>query len=199
MFDIGETLVDESRSWIACAEQVGVTPLTLLAALGALIDRGRDHREVWDLLGVAPPAEPPQIGPEDLYPDAAPTLRALVADGYRVGLAGNQPAAAEAQLCALGLPVAFVAASEAWGVAKPAAAFFRRVAESAGAPAERIAYVGDRLDNDVLPAHEAGMFAVFLVRGPWGHLHAARPEAARADARIHGLDELPQLLSRLRL
>ncbi|MGH9098837.1 MAG: HAD hydrolase-like protein, partial [Acidimicrobiales bacterium] len=43
---------------------------------------------------------------------------------------------------------------------------------------EQVAYVGDRLDNDVLPAKAAGMFAVFIRRGPWGHLHARRAEAA---------------------
>jgi FMN phosphatase YigB (HAD superfamily) len=55
---------------------------------------------------------------------------------------------------------------------------------------ERIAYVGDRLDNDVLPARAAGMVAVHVRRGPWGYLHARRPEAAQAHLRIDSLDEL---------
>ncbi|MGH9006167.1 MAG: HAD family hydrolase, partial [Acidimicrobiales bacterium] len=54
----------------------------------------------------------------------------------------------------------------------------------------QVAYVGDRLDNDVLPAKAAGMFAVFIRRGPWGHLHARRAEAACADVRIDSLAEL---------
>jgi FMN phosphatase YigB (HAD superfamily) len=61
-------------------------------------------------------------------------------------------------------------------------------------PAPEIAYVGDRLDNDVLPAKAAGMFAIFIRRGPWGYLHATRPEASEADARIESLLELPSLL-----
>ena len=62
-------------------------------------------------------------------------------------------------------------------------------------PAE-IAYVGDRLDNDVLPAREAGMFAVFLVRGPWGIIHARRPERARASLILDHLSDLPAALER---
>ena len=60
-------------------------------------------------------------------------------------------------------------------------------------PAE-IAYVGDRVDNDVVPAATAGMVAVFLRRGPWALLHARRPEASVARLTIDSLDELPEAL-----
>ena len=45
-----------------------------------------------------------------------------------------------------------------------------------------------------LPAVDAGMAGVFIRRGPWGWLHAARPEVSRATARIDSLTELPGLL-----
>jgi FMN phosphatase YigB (HAD superfamily) len=64
-------------------------------------------------------------------------------------------------------------------------------------PSSRIAYVGDRLDNDVLPAIQLGMFGVFLRRGRWGTVHRKWPEAAHASAQIDALDELPDLLPRL--
>ncbi len=98
-------------------------------------------------------------------------------------------------LARLGLPVSFRAASAVWGVEKPSPRFFERVIDAAGVPAERIAYVGDRLDNDVIPASNAGMFAVFLRRGPWGYVHAAWPEVGEAHARIDSLHELPEVVS----
>ncbi|GAP53630.1 hypothetical protein AHiyo6_01950 [Arthrobacter sp. Hiyo6] len=61
VFDVGETLVDESRAWKTQAVRAGVTPFTLMGLLGALIDRNEDHRRVWDLLGVERPVEPPLI------------------------------------------------------------------------------------------------------------------------------------------
>ena len=69
------------------------------------------------------------------------------------------------------------------------------MAEVAGFPAAAIAYVGDRLDNDVLPAKAAGMVAVFIRRGPWGVIHGASPQAASADLRLETLDHLAAALS----
>ena len=157
VFDVGETLVDETRAWSEHADAVGVTRLTLFSALGALIERGEDHRRVWDLLGVAPPAKSPEIRREDFYPDAIPCLQTLADHGFMLGLAGNQPAGAEAWLHRLCLPVAFIASSVRWGVEKPSSEFFDRVVVGSQVRADQIAYVGDRLDNDVLPARRAGM------------------------------------------
>jgi HAD superfamily hydrolase (TIGR01509 family) len=197
VFDVGETLVDETRAWTETARAAGVTPLTLFGALGALIEREEDHRGVWALLGVPRPSLTPTIEPADLYPDALPALRQLRDRGLTLGLAGNQPEGAEQMLMRLGLPVAFIASSAGWGVEKPAPEFFARVVQTAAAPAEEIAYVGDRLDNDILPARAAGLRAVFIRRGPWGHIHAGRPEVVQADARIESLHELGDALARL--
>ena len=100
-------------------------------------------------------------------------------------------------LRALHLPVDVVENSADWGVEKPDPAFFTRVAALAGLPPGRIAYVGDRLDNDVLPAREAGMVGIFLRRGPWGLVHARCPEVSLAALRIESLAELPEGLASL--
>jgi hypothetical protein len=38
------------------------------------------------------------------------------------------------------------------------------------------------------------MVAVFVRRGPWGHLQADWPDAERADLRLDSLAELPDAL-----
>jgi FMN phosphatase YigB (HAD superfamily) len=76
-------------------------------------------------------------------------------------------------------------------------AFFERVIDEAHLPASSIAYVGDRLDNDIMPAIEAGMAGIFLCRGPWGSVHSNRSDAARAHAQINDLSELPDAILRL--
>jgi len=205
-FDIGETLIDETRQWGMWADWLGVTRLTFFAALGALIERGEHHRRVFEIVrpGIdlareraarAAAGLDERIEPGDFYLDALPCLRELRARGYRIGLAGNQPIAAEAQLRSLGLPADIVASSAGWGVEKPAPEFFARIAAAACVPASSIAYVGDRLDNDVLPAAAAGMVAVFVRRGPWGHLHATQPAAELAAIRLDTLAELPAALA----
>jgi FMN phosphatase YigB (HAD superfamily) len=206
-FDVGETLIDETRHWGIWADWLGVTRLTFFAAMGAVIARGEHHHRAFELVrpgldvereraamraaGVAPAIER-----ADLYPDAAACLRALRGAGYRIGLAGNQPFEAEAQLRAIDLPVDFVASSAGWGVHKPSPAFFERVVALAGVPPAAIAYVGDRVDNDVIPAADAGMLAAFLRRGPWGHIQAGLPGAARAHIQLDTLDALPDALRR---
>jgi FMN phosphatase YigB (HAD superfamily) len=191
--DVGETLVDETRLWSEVADTVGVTRLTFFAALGVVIERRQDHRRVFDLLGVDRAPAPP-IEARDFYPDAVSCLRELRAEGYYVGLAANQPGGTEAFLRDAGLAVDVVAGSETWGVAKPSPEFFDRLVEAAGRPPAEIAYVGDRVDNDVLPARAAGLAPIFVRRGPWGLLHGSWPEVDRAAARIESLGELPEAL-----
>jgi|SRR5215467_6300679 len=93
----------------------------------------------------------------------------------------------------------YVASAERWKVKKPAPRFFQRIVDKLQLEACSIAYVGDRLDDDILPALGADMIAVFIRRGPWGFLHSRRPEAARAHLRTEDLNELPDALARARL
>ena len=207
-FDVGETLIDETRHWGEWADFLGVPRLTLFATLGMTMWRGEPHRRVFDLfrpdLDLATARRQRQaLGwrydflAEDLYPDAVPCLLALRERGIRVLVAGNQPIEAEAALARIGLPADVIASSAGWGVAKPDAGFFAKIIAVAGEPAHRIAYVGDRLDNDVLPARAAGMLTVFLRRGPWGWMHAEHPDVAQADLRLDGLARLPDALASL--
>jgi hypothetical protein len=126
-FDIGETLVDETRHWSVIAGEAGVPELTLFGVLGGVAARGEHHTRVFDILGIEPIAGP-DYAAQDLYPDALPCLAELKARGYRLGLAGNQPARTEHFLRTLGVDVDLVASSASWGVEKPSPGFFERLA-----------------------------------------------------------------------
>jgi len=194
VFDIGETLVDETRSWGLYADAAGLTRLTFFAALGAVIERRDDHRNVFQVLGVERRIEPVPYVSDDLYPDAIPCVQRLREAGYTLALVGNQPTRTEQFLRESGLEVDLVASSESWGLQKPDPAFFARIASWLDLPPARIAYVGDRVDNDVVPSLTAGLTSVFIKRGPWGYLQSHWPEAAQAHVRIDSLDELPAAL-----
>lgn len=203
-FDIGEVLIDESRVWSVWAEILGVSPLTFAAVLGAAIAQGDDHELVFPHL--APNVvwrdfedeHERRYGgfePQDLYPDARPCLDELRTLGFRVVIAGNQPARRHEQLQALGLPSDELATSEELGAEKPDPAFFAAVVQLAdAADASEVLYVGDRVDNDVLPAADYGMRTCWLRRGPWGHLQDL-PDDVEPDLVLEGLGELPLLLS----
>jgi len=175
--DVGETLIDETRAWSLWADTLGISRLTFMAALGAVIAGGGEQRDVFPLLGVKdwrshiPAVEAAYGGfrQGDLYPDALSGIDALRAAGYRVAVVANQPASRSEQLRAIGVSPEVLAMSAAMGVAKPDPAFFARALDLMGSPPpSEVAYVGDRLDNDVAPSSAAGMRAVWIRRGPWG-------------------------------
>ncbi len=207
-FDVGETLIDETREWNGWADFLGVPRLTLFTALGVTMSRGQSLRRVFeifrpDLDFSTVRQQRADLGwrygfePSDLYSDVRACLAGLRQRGFKVLIAGNQPRESEASLHALKLPVDFIASSAGWGVSKPDPRFFAKVIEAAGMPAADIAYVGDRVDNDVIPARAAGMTAVFLRRGPWGWLHEERQEIEQAHLRLRSLEGLAEILRRL--
>jgi FMN phosphatase YigB (HAD superfamily) len=207
-FDVGETLIDETRHWLGWADFLGVPAMTLFTAIGVTMERGQSLRRVFEIF--RPDMDPGtarklraasgwayDFTHQDLYPDAIPCLTELRERGYKVLIAGNQPVESEAALIRLGVPADVIASSAGWGISKPDPAFFAKVIEAAGEPAANIAYVGDRLDNDVLPSLAAGMTAVFLRRGPWGWMHAEMPDIARAHLQVDSLIGLADRLDRL--
>ena len=206
MFDLGETLVDETSLWSSWARWLGLPAFTVYGVLGGLAARGDDHRRFLELLrpGADVDAETAakeaagqtwDLAADDLYPDALPCLRALKADGWAVVVGGNQPAAFQRLVEQLDLPVDHVTSSGSLGVAKPDAGFFQGVAAVAGVTPQECVHVGDRVDNDVVGARDAGMLPVHVRRGPWGVLHADDPAV---EHQVTSLAELPDLLRRLR-
>jgi FMN phosphatase YigB (HAD superfamily) len=186
IFDVGETLVDESRNWERVADECGVPRFTLMALVGATIARGESHRRVREWLDITPPRS--AFLHDEFYPDALPCLRRLKAQGLFVGAVGNMGIEHEDLLRP---HVDFVSSSERWGVEKPALGFFDRLLAEADRPPADVAYVGDHAVNDAEPALAAGMVSVHIRRGPWGYLLEPPPEAIR----IRSLDELPAVLT----
>jgi HAD superfamily hydrolase (TIGR01662 family) len=197
--DVGETLIDETRVWSIWADTLAIPRLTFMAALGAVIARGGEHRDVFAEFAVddwpmrLPAVESAYGGfqAEDLYADALSALDSLRAAGYRLAVIANQPEQRAEQLRAIGVEADVIAMSAGMGVAKPAPAFYERALELMGAPdPATVAYVGDRVDNDVLPASAAGMRAVWLRRGPWGVIQRLPVPGVRPALIVDSLSEL---------
>jgi HAD superfamily hydrolase (TIGR01549 family) len=205
LFDVGETLVDETRMWARWAQWLGVPEFTLYGVLGGLAARGEDHRRFVELLKPGVSFEQERAAKEaagqgwaeeiELYADALPCLRALHDEGWTIVVGGNQPATFQRLVEELDLPVEAVVSSGGLGVEKPAAGFFVAAAAAVGADVSECVHVGDRVDNDIVAARAAGMTPVHVRRGPWGFLHADDPAI---DLQVPSLEELPALLRTLR-
>ncbi len=186
VFDVGETLVDETRNWERVADECGVPRFTLMALIGAAAARGERPHKALEWLDVTPSRG--AFLHDEFYPDAVACLGRCRAEGLFVGAVGNMGVGHEDLIRP---HVDFVSSSERWGVEKPSSDFFARIVEAVGNPAAEVAYVGDLVQNDIVPALAAGMRAVHIKRGPWGYLDEPPPEAIR----IESLDELPDALT----
>jgi FMN phosphatase YigB (HAD superfamily) len=198
VFDVGETLVDEERWWRRLSDREGLQPHVVWAALGVTIERGEEHTALWGHLGIEKPPrwwDEIPYSLEDLYPDALDCLHRVRELGLRVGVVGNQTEALESWARESPLPADVISSSASLGVRKPDLAFFGCVVELMGCDASEVAYVGDRVDNDVLPAAAAGLVAVHVRRGPWGRLQRTPPEATLG---LDDLASLPDALASLR-
>ncbi|MFF7829707.1 HAD family hydrolase [Streptomyces rochei] len=207
IFDVGECLVDETREYGTWADWLGVPRHTFASMFGAVIAQGRDYRETFqefqpgfDLYAErerrAQAGQPETFGEDDLYPDVRDALAALRADGLWLGIAGNQTVRAGKILRELFTPdVDLIGTSDDWGASKPDPSFFDRVAEVVPAEPGEMLYVGDRVDNDIAPARQAGMHTALVHRGPWATIQWRSEQAQKLPTfRVETLLELsPQI------
>ena len=203
VFDVGECLVNETREYGTWADWLGVPRHVFSAVFGAVIAQGLDYRETFQVFQPgfdldkarrqrADEGKPEWFGQDDLYADARPTLARLRDEGLWVGIAGNQTVRAGGLLRDLGLPADMIATSDDWGVSKPDPEFFRQMIAAVPYGPDAILYVGDRLDNDILPAARLGLRTALVKRGPWAVIQRNDPDASRVPTfRIDSLAELP--------
>ncbi len=175
-FDVGETLFDERGLWGRWADWMGVEREVFLAELRCCIREGRHHRQVFDVFRPGfdlaraqadrlADGDTPGFAIADLFPDVRAAFSRLKGLGFKIAIAGNTGLATEATVAAAGLGQDLVASAARWGVEKPDARFFQALAEACDCGAGEIAYVGDRLDNDVLPSVAAGMAGTLAEAG----------------------------------
>ena len=203
VFDVGECLVNETREYGTWADWLGVPRHVFSAVFGAVIAQGLDYRETFQVFQPgfdldkarrqrADEGKPEWFGQDDLYADARPTLARRRDDGLWVGIAGNQTVRAGGLLRDLGLPADMIATSDDWGVSKPDPEFFRQMIAAVTCGPDAILYVGDRLDNDIVPAARLRLRTALVKRGPWAVIQRDDPDATRVPTfRIDSLAELP--------
>ena len=119
-----------------------------------------------------------------LFDDALPTLRALRARGFRIGVISNWERWLDRllQVSAVQELLDFVAISGVVGHEKPDRRIFDHAVAAARLPAAEILHIGDSVASDVVGAEAAGLRAILLDRD---NRHSELPHR-----RITALDEL---------
>ncbi len=127
---------------------------------------------------------------ERLYSDTIECLKKLYGH-YKLGIIANQSLGSKERLEKFGILeyIDVVVASAEEGVAKPDKRIFEIALERAGCEPEEAAMVGDRLDNDIVPANEIGMYTIWIKQGNWKDA-SPREELEQPDMTVESLSEL---------
>lgn len=196
-FDIGSTLIDESECYrLRYREAVVGTTISPDDFERKVIEFSKqnlkgDHEAV-KYYGIELP--PWHKEAERPYSDTEYVLKQLTVKGYRLGVIANQSLGTKDRLSNWGLLEYFdiVLASAEEGVSKPDLEIFRRALTSANCLHNNTVMVGDRLDNDIVPAKKVGMKTVWIKQG-LGGLATVIHKEEQADYEIENLSELLML------
>jgi HAD superfamily hydrolase (TIGR01549 family) len=130
-------------------------------------------------------------------PDIKQTLTALKNAGLKLGIVSNtfvNGHSLERHLKQVGILDFFIVRlySYQFDYRKPNPQMFEAAAEKIGEAAENILFIGDRLDNDIIPALKLGMHAV--LKTAYTNLGKKIPDGA---FKINRLSELPALIEKI--
>lgn len=198
-FDVGSTLVDESLAYEhRIRTAIKGTDITYEAFCQMMLEhyyRGaKGDLETMKHFGLTKPRWYHED--ERLYPGAEACLKALRGH-YHIGVIANQSLGTAKRLEKLGIGkyIELVIASAEEGVAKPDPEIFHRALYRAGCKPEEAVMVGDRLDNDILPAKQLGMKTVWCRQG-FGGLLKEWGDDATPDIIVQNLQEVCELLTK---
>jgi HAD superfamily hydrolase (TIGR01549 family) len=130
-----------------------------------------------------------------LRPEVDGLLRRLRGRGLKLGIVANQPETARARLARVGIRDLFdyKGLSGLSGFRKPDLRAFTSAAEALDMAVSACIMVGDRIDNDIVPARALGMAAI-LLRSGRHRRQRPRNDAEVPDAVVTDVPELEQAI-----
>ena len=191
-FDLGSTLIDETEVYAQrFLETVHGTDVSVLAFRDTAVrfwTQGLDgYPQAAAFYHLA--KAPWRSEYERLFDGCADILGELKKRGYRLGVIANQVAGTAERLRDRNLLQFFdvIASSAELGMEKPDPRIFLWALAQADCLPQNAVMIGDRIDNDVLPAKALGMRTVHVLTGP-AAVYAPDPDPA--DAVVSSLSDL---------
>ena len=195
-FDLGATLVDETDVYKSRCEfainQLNIAPAEFMNRVYAEAKISPTPiRSTAKALGVVLPEWDCSL--EKLYEGAHRVVSGLYGR-YKLGIIANQSVGTQERIDNWGIGKYFdvVMASAEAGCAKPDPKIFIAALDKAGCEAAEAVMVGDRLDNDIIPAKKLGMKTVWVRQG-YAVYQSIDDESKRPDHIVDSIDELPDL------
>lgn len=194
-FDVGSTLVDESRAnehrILDAIEETDISYEQAYAQAVRLAKQNIAHP--LKCLGLS--TTPWHSEDEIIYPQAAECLAELH-KRYKIGIIANQIHGTADRMKKYGISqyLDFIIASAEVGLEKPDLRIFELALERANCLPEAAVMIGDRLDNDIIPAKRMRLKTIWIRQG-FGGMANPLTEEETPDYTVNDLVELVELLN----
>ncbi len=196
-FDVGSTIMNEQIAYehrlrdIADSANISFEKVYEMAMVYYKLNKKGDLEAAKEL-GVTLPKWYKED--EILYDDAIQCFEAL-SKKYKIGIIANQSLGTEERLGNQGILkyINLVVASAEEGVAKPDRRIFEIALERSNCEPVNSIMIGDRIDNDIVPAKRMGMNTIWIKRG-FGQYWNIKEEFEEPDFVVNNLIELCNLL-----
>lgn len=193
-FDVGSTLVDESRAnEHRILDAIKGTIITYDQAYAQAVQLAK-QKNAHPIKALGLPLTPWHSEDEAIYPHAVNCLAELHKN-YKLGIIANQVKGTAGRMKEYGLYpyLDLIIASAEEGIEKPDLRIFQTALERANCRPENAAMIGDRIDNDIVPAKKKGMVTIWIRQG-FGGMAENLTEAETPDYCVRNLQELYELL-----
>ena len=196
-FDVGSTLVDEHLAYEHRMREMADLANTTYSsvyetAMTFYKQNKKGDLETAKLLGI----ELPKWHKEDeiLYSDTTKCLE-ILSGRYKIGIIANQSLGTMTRLEQHGILqyIDLVIASAEEGVAKPDKRIFEIALNRSNCQPGESVMIGDRIDNDIVPAKRMGMHTIWIKQG-YGQYWDITDEVEKADCTVHSLMEICNVL-----
>ena len=192
-FDLGATLVDESDVYKSrCEFAIKHLNITSEEFMNKVYEEAKISptpiRTAAKAYGVALPEWDNSL--EKLY-EAVPDIIKGLYGKYKLGIIANQSLGTQERIDNWGIGKYFdvVMASAEAGCAKPDMRIFKMALQKAKCEPNEAVMVGDRLDNDIVPAKKLGMKTVWVRQG-YAIYQSIDDESKIPDHIVDSIDEL---------
>lgn len=195
-FDVGSTLVSEEKPLTHRIHEIAEVvnePYEVLQdkVLQLYKEKKKCERVLIQAYGMEKPCWHREE--EELFPESYMCLEQL-SKKYKIGVIANQSLGTADRLEKHGVLkfIDLVIASAEEGVEKPDKRIFEIALSRAGCKPENAVMIGDRVDNDIIPAKKMGMKTIRVKQGMWKYWEACC-EQEQADYEVDNLGEVLEL------
>ena len=192
-FDVGSTLVSEEKPFLHRLHEIAEfanEPFETIQdkVLQLYKDKKKGERVLIQEYGMKNPRW--RSEDEELFQESYKCLERL-SKKYKIGIIANQIPGTAARLEKHGILkfIDLVIASAEEGLEKPDRRIFELALSRANCKPENAVMIGDRVDNDIVPAKKMGMKTVRVKQAMWKYWEVSN-EDEQADYEVNDLSEV---------